>query len=180
MACGKVSFFFFGYSGLSLKSCSQHLISSKLSSKIALLLSNVLANCISRVSPLLPWFVFSKATTSLRRPGKHSGQPCQWQPWNWNTAFVSQQRPSTGYPAILLSPPWPHIWWWICTPLHWPRISSSWPPFPHTPCGRRTLFRNQFQAARFALLDTPPLVQTSACRRKWHALVNLAWHSAHA
>ena len=25
---------------------------------------------------------FSKATTSLRRPGKHSGQPCQWQPWN--------------------------------------------------------------------------------------------------
>ena len=61
-----------------------------------------------------------------------------------------------------------------------PRVPSSWPPFPHTPCGRRTLFRNQFQAARFALLDTPPLVQTSACRRKWHALVNLAWHSAHA
>ena len=82
MACGKVSFFFFGYSGLSLKSCSQRSISSKPSSRIALLLSNVLTNCISRVSPLLPCFVFSKATTSLRRPGKHSGQPCQWQPWN--------------------------------------------------------------------------------------------------
>ena len=82
MACGKVSFFLFGHIGLSLKSCSQHLISSKPSSRIALLLSNALANYVSRVSPLLPCFVFSKATTSLRRPGKHSGQPCQWQPWN--------------------------------------------------------------------------------------------------
>ena len=58
MACGKVSFFFFGYCGLSLKSCSKHSISSKPSSRIVLLLSNVLANCISRVSPLLPCVVF--------------------------------------------------------------------------------------------------------------------------
>ena len=68
IACLRLLVFFFGYSGLSLKSCSQHSISSKPSSRIALLLSNVLANCISRVSPLLPCFVFSKATTSLRRP----------------------------------------------------------------------------------------------------------------
>ena len=60
MACGKVSFFLFGHIGLSLKSCSQHLISSKPSSRIALLLSNVLANYISCVSPLLPCFVFRK------------------------------------------------------------------------------------------------------------------------
>jgi len=54
----------------------------KPSSRIACLLSNVRANCISLVSPLLPFFVFSKATTSFRRPGKHLGQQCQRQAWN--------------------------------------------------------------------------------------------------
>ena len=79
MICGKVSVFFFGYSCLLLKSCSQPSISSKPSSRIACLLSNVRANCISLVSPLLPCFVFSKATTSFRRPGKHLGQQCHGQ-----------------------------------------------------------------------------------------------------
>ena len=110
MICGKVSVFFFGYSCLLLKSCSQHSISSKPSSRIACLLSNVRANCISLVSPLLPCFVFSKATTSFPRPGKHLGQQCQRQAWNWNKVFVSVQKPSTGCPGRLLSLPWPHIW----------------------------------------------------------------------
>ena len=58
----------------------------------------------------LPCLVFSKATTSFRRPGKHLGQQCQRQAWNWNKVFVSVQKPSTGCPGRLLSLPWPHIW----------------------------------------------------------------------
>ena len=109
MACGIVSVLFFGEIRLSLKSCSQHSISSNPSSRIAFLLSSVLAYCISRVKNVFPSFLFSKVIRSFCPSGKYSRQPCQWHPWNWSTVFVSNQKPSTRYPAIILFPPWPHI-----------------------------------------------------------------------
>ena len=53
MACGIVSVLFFGEIRLSLKSCSQHSISSNPSSRIAFPLSSVLAYCILRVIILM-------------------------------------------------------------------------------------------------------------------------------
>ena len=53
MACGIVSVSFFGEIRLSLKSCSQHSISSNPSSRIAFPLSSVLAYCILRVIILM-------------------------------------------------------------------------------------------------------------------------------
>lgn len=87
-------------------------------SRITCLLCNVRANCISLVSFLWPFFIFSKATTSFCcfGAGEHLGHPCWWQPWNWNTLFVSWLNLSTVCPAIFLSPLWPHVWWWIGTP----------------------------------------------------------------
>ena len=79
------------------------------SSRIAFPLSSGLAYCISRVKNVFPSFLFSKVIRSFCPSGKYSRQPCQWHPWNWSTVFVSNQKPSTRYPAIILFPPWPHI-----------------------------------------------------------------------
>ena len=52
----------------------------KPSSRITCLLCNVCANCISLVSFLWPFFIFSKATTSFCcfGAGEHLGHPWQW------------------------------------------------------------------------------------------------------
>ena len=69
--------------------------------------------------------------------------------------------PDKNHPLDILQFVFPHLGHTFddgyAHPSAGPRVPSSWPPFSHTPCGRRTLFHKQFRAAAFALLDTPPL-----------------------
>lgn len=128
MACRKVSIFFLGEIQLSWKSCSQHSISSNPASQITFLLSSILTYCISPVNPvLLPFH-------------KDSGQPCQWQPWNWNTMFVLGKN----HPLDILQPFFPHHGHTFCDgyehPSIGPRALSSLPPFQHRPSFRKTIF----------------------------------------
>lgn len=174
MAYGIVSVLFFGKIRLSLKSCSLHSISSNPSSRIAFPLSSVLAYCISRVKNFFPSILFSKVIRSFCPSGKHSGQPRQWHPWNWNTVFVSKQKPSTRYPAIILFPPWPHILMDI-HPSARPRAPSS---YRHS--RMRSLSIKRFFIRHFGNLDLLSSVhhldcpsRTSLCvPPQVHALVN--------
>ena len=129
----------------------------KHSSRIICLPCNVCANFISLVSFLWRFFTFSKAITSFCcfGAGEHLGHPCRWQPRNWNNLFVSWLKPSTACPAIFLSPLWPHVWWWTCTPS-----CRAFQP-PDCLSGIRYMskkaFHMQFRAAGFVVLGTSPL-----------------------
>ena len=126
----------------------------KPATQITFPLSSFLAYCICP----------SLLTCSFHPFEKHSRQPCQWQPWNWNTMFVARKNHPLDILQPILSPPWPHILWWICTPLQQALLTP-------------------FQEYGFALLGTPPwfplsykpLRATAACML-WWILLN-TWHT---
>ena len=89
-------------------------------------------------------FIFSIATTvSFLGGWKTPWTPMPMATMELKHSVVSKQKPSTECPAIFLSPPWPHIWWWICTPRRRASCSNQQMFFLHMPHFHKMLFHKQ-------------------------------------